>query len=124
MSVVRHRLRPEFLNRLDEVVLFTRLGRDQMTGLVRSQLAAVQAWVGAPESGPELVRDVDDAAVAWLAEAGYDPVYGARPLRRLIQTAIQTPLAGMLLAEDAKPGDIVRVVKGGEGVVLERVVRS
>jgi ATP-dependent Clp protease ATP-binding subunit ClpB len=124
MAVVRRALRPEFINRLDEIVLFNRLGKAQMTGIARNQLEHLQRWIGQPDVGPSLVLDVAEDALQWLAERGYDPVYGARPLKRLIQTQIQTPLAELLLAETIKHGDLVRVVRSKEGVGLERGVKN
>ncbi len=124
MAVVQRALRPEFINRLDEVVLFNRLGRDQMVGIARNQVQRLQAWVGQPEGGPSLTLDIDDAALQWLAERGYDPVYGARPLKRLLQTEVQNPLANLLLQEAIKPGDLVRVVRSQEGLTLERGVKN
>jgi ATP-dependent Clp protease ATP-binding subunit ClpB len=124
MAVVKRALRPEFLNRLDEIVLFNRLGRDQMVGIARNQLQRLQEWIGQPDVGPSLTLDVDDAALNWLAERGYDPVYGARPLKRLLQTQVQTPLAELLLAEQIKPGDLVRVVRTKKGIGLERGLKN
>jgi ATP-dependent Clp protease ATP-binding subunit ClpB len=124
MAVVKRALRPEFLNRLDEVVLFNRLGKAQMAGIARNQLERLQAWIGQPDVGPSLVLDVEEAALNWLAERGYDPVYGARPLKRLIQSQIQTPLAELLLAEKINSGDLVRVVLSKDGVELVRGVKN
>ena len=93
MNVVRASFRPEFINRLDEIILFNRLGRADMTGIVDIQLRRLHALL----ADREITLTLTDAAKAWLADAGYDPVYGARPLRRLIQRAVQDPLATLIL---------------------------
>ena len=94
MAVVRQAFKPEFLNRLDEVVMFDALGKDELAHIVDLQLAALRrsGWrrAGSPST-------VTEAARSWLADHGYDPAYGARPLRRLVQTAIGDPLARMLI---------------------------
>jgi ATP-dependent Clp protease ATP-binding subunit ClpB len=111
MEVVRRSFRPEFLNRLDEIILFNRLGRNEMKRIVDIQLQHLQKLLG----DRKIVLDVDDKAKAWLANTGYDPVYGARPLKRVIQRQIQNPLATMLLSGALKDGDTVRVtVKDGQ----------
>src|SRR3546814_2446787 len=89
MEAVRGHCRPEFLNRLDEILVFHRLGRDQMRGIVDIQLRRLRRLL----ADRKITIELDDAALAWLAEAGYDPVYGARPLKRVIQRALQNPLA-------------------------------
>jgi ATP-dependent Clp protease ATP-binding subunit ClpB len=93
MNTVRQAFRPEFLNRLDEIVLFHRLSRKNMTGIVAIQLKRLQALL----ADRKLELQLDDSAKEWLAEAGYDPVYGARPLKRVIQRELQNPLATLLL---------------------------
>ena len=93
MDEVRQAFRPEFLNRLDEILLFRRLSRDDMTGIVAIQLTRLQALL----AERKITLEVDDAARRWLADAGYDPVYGARPLKRVIQRELQNPLATELL---------------------------
>lgn len=105
MDTVRRAFRPEFLNRLDEIVLFHRLSRQHMTGIVAIQLKRLQALL----ADRKLELELDEAAKAWLADAGYDPIYGARPLKRVIQRELQNPLAGLLLEGAFKPGDIIRV---------------
>ena len=87
MALVRAAFRPEFLNRLDEIVLFHRLTRDHMSGIVRIQLARLRALL----EERDIVLELDGPARAWLANAGYDPVYGARPLKRVIQRNLQDP---------------------------------
>lgn len=114
MAVVRAAFRPEFLNRLDEILLFHRLSRDHMTAIVDIQLGHLQ----------ELLRErdiklhLDEAAKEWLADAGFDPVYGARPLKRVIQRSLQNPLAEMILAGEVADGESVMVTVGEEGLVI------
>ena len=111
MGVVTKAFRPEFLNRLDEILLFHRLGRAQMSSIVTIQLARLDQLL----ADRKIVITLDDAALAWLADAGYDPVYGARPLKRVIQRQIQNPLANLILAGQINDGDTVAVtVENGE----------
>ena len=114
MDAVRTHFRPEFLNRLDETIIFDRLGRGDMGGIVEIQLAKLAGRL----SGRKIVLDLDDAAKLWLAEEGYDPVFGARPLKRVLQRALQDPLAGMLLAGDLLEGDRIVVSAGPDGLVI------
>jgi len=114
MDAVRAHFRPEFLNRLDETIIFDRLGRGDMGGIVEIQLAKLAGRL----SGRKIVLDLDDAAKLWLAEEGYDPVFGARPLKRVLQRALQDPLAGMLLAGDLLEGDRIAVSAGPDGLVI------
>jgi ATP-dependent Clp protease ATP-binding subunit ClpB len=115
MNVVRQAFRPEFLNRLDEIVLFHRLSRRNMTGIVAIQLKRLQALL----ADRKLELQLDDRAKEWLAEAGYDPVYGARPLKRVIQRELQNPLASLLLEGRFKPGDVIRVSAEKEGLTID-----
>jgi ATP-dependent Clp protease ATP-binding subunit ClpB len=114
MEVVRGAFRPEFLNRLDEILLFHRLTRAHMTGIVAIQLERLKKMLG----DRKITLDLDAAAIAWLAEAGYDPVYGARPLKRVIQRELQNPLATMLLEGRIADGDTVRVGVGAKGLLI------
>jgi ATP-dependent Clp protease ATP-binding subunit ClpB len=114
MTVVRQAFRPEFLNRLDEIVLFHRLSRGNMTGIVAIQLKRLQALL----ADRKLELQLDEGAKEWLAEAGYDPVYGARPLKRVIQRELQNPLAGLILAGRIKDGDTVRVSASKLGLLI------
>jgi len=121
MDAVRAHFRPEFLNRLDETVIFDRLGREDMGGIVEIQMARLLKRLAARKIGLEL----DEPALKWLADEGYDPVFGARPLKRVIQRALQDPLAEMLLAGDIKDGDTVQVNAGSEGLLIgDRVSAS
>jgi len=112
MRAVRERFRPEFLNRLDEIVLFRRLGREDMGAIVDIQLDRLRRLL----DDRKIRIEVDDKARAWLAEAGYDPVYGARPLRRVIQRSLQDRLAQLLLEGKVKDSDLVRVSAGPDGL--------
>jgi len=114
MDAVRAHFRPEFLNRLDETIIFDRLGRADMDGIVDIQLARLQKRL----MGRKITLAFDDAAKTWLADEGYDPVFGARPLKRVIQRALQDPLAELLLSRDVKDGDTVAVSAGAEGLII------
>ena len=121
MEAVRAHFRPEFLNRLDETIIFDRLGRKDMAGIVEIQLKRLEKRLAARK----ITLDVDDAAKAWLAEEGYDPVFGARPLKRVIQRALQDPLAEMLLAGEILDGQTVTVRAGTDGLIIgEKVLGS
>lgn len=114
MNVVRSRFRPEFLNRLDEIVLFRRLARKDMTSIVDIQLGRLRSLL----ADRKIALDLDEKARAWLAETGYDPVYGARPLRRVIQRNLQDRLAGMLLEGTVLDGSRVEVTAGPDGLEI------
>ncbi|GFE49055.1 chaperone protein ClpB [Roseobacter cerasinus] len=121
MDAVRAHFRPEFLNRLDETIIFDRLNRDNMDGIVDIQMARLLKRL----AGRKIMLDLDAGARKWLADEGYDPVFGARPLKRVIQRALQDPLAEMLLAGDVKDGDSVTVTAGSEGLIIgDRVAAS
>jgi ATP-dependent Clp protease ATP-binding subunit ClpB len=120
MEVVRQAFRPEFLNRLDEILLFRRLSRADMTGIVAIQLRQLQKLL----EERKIILEVDDEARRWLAEAGYDPVYGARPLKRVIQRELQNPLALEILEGRIKDGDTVRVTASPLGLLLEPAPRE
>ena len=114
MDVVRSRFRPEFLNRLDEILLFHRLTREQMDAIVDIQLERLQKLL----VDRQIAVELDDAARTWLADAGYDPVYGARPLKRVIQRNVQDPLAELILQGRIADGETVKVSAGAEGLVI------
>ena len=105
MEMVRAAFRPEFLNRLDEILLFHRLTRQHMSGIVAIQLERLRKML----AGREITLEVDRDATEWLAETGYDPVYGARPLKRVIQRELQNPLATRILNGTVADGQTVRV---------------
>ena len=114
MEVVRRAFRPEFLNRLDEIILFNRLGRNEMKRIVDIQLQYLERLL----AERKISLEVDEDAKAWLADTGYDPVYGARPLKRVIQRQLQNPLAKMLLAGALKDGEAVQVsVQDGQLII-------
>jgi ATP-dependent Clp protease ATP-binding subunit ClpB len=114
MATVRQSFKPEFLNRLDEIVLFDALTRDDLARIVDLQLALLEKRLAARR----ITINVTDEARSWLAETGYDPAYGARPLRRLIQTAIGDPLARMLISGEVTDGSQVEVDRSADGLVL------
>ncbi len=125
LDVVRSHFKPEFLNRLDDVVVFRALGSEELTGIVDIQVAVLARRLAARR----LTLTVTDAAREWLALNGFDPVYGARPLRRLVQSAIGDQLARALLAGDIRDGDDVLVdwpadVAGVDGESGLRVTRA
>jgi ATP-dependent Clp protease ATP-binding subunit ClpB len=114
MEVVRAAFRPEFLNRLDEILLFHRLSREHMSAIVDIQLDRLAAMLADRKIGLE----VDDAARQWLGDQGYDPVYGARPLKRVIQRRLQNPLASLILEGRIQSGETVLVSAGAEGLII------
>ncbi len=114
MNVVRATFRPEFLNRLDEIILFNRLGAEQMRDIVEIQLRRLARLL----EERRITLEVTDAAKDWLAKAGYDPVYGARPLKRTIQRHLQDPLATMILEGKIKEGETVKVDANERGLVI------
>jgi ATP-dependent Clp protease ATP-binding subunit ClpB len=121
MELVRASFRPEFLNRLDEILLFRRLSRSDMRGIVDIQLARLQKLL----DDRKIVLDIDDKARNWLAETGYDPVYGARPLKRVIQRTLQNPLAEAVLAGRISDGETVPVrVRDGGLVIAGEVAQA
>lgn len=113
-EVLREHFRPEFLNRVDEVIIFNPLGREQLKVIVDIQLEGLRKRL--TERGIKL--ELTDAAKEIIAEEGYDPTYGARPLKRAIQRLIQDPLAKRMLAGEFKDGDTVRVDAGHEGTLM------
>jgi ATP-dependent Clp protease ATP-binding subunit ClpB len=118
MEEVRRAFRPEFLNRLDEILLFNRLSRADMGDIVDIQLERLRKLLEARK----LTLDVDAQARSWLANEGYDPVYGARPLKRVIQRSLQNPLAQLILEGEVHDGDTVKVtVRDGELSVAGRL---
>lgn len=120
MAEVRMHFRPEFLNRLDDIVLFNRLDQSVMRGIVRNQIARLQDLV----AGQQIGLDVDDKAADWLGERGYDPAYGARPLKRVIQSELQNRLATLILEGTLKPGDMVSATVKKGGLAVDKVARN
>ncbi len=114
MRAVRAHFRPEFLNRLDEIILFRRLQRADMAAIVKIQLERLRALLADRKIGLEL----DQAALEWLGNEGYDSTYGARPLKRVIQRSLQNPLAQMILEGAVGEGETVRVSANPDGLVI------
>ncbi|MCM5556406.1 ATP-dependent chaperone ClpB [Pleomorphomonas sp. JP5] len=117
MGVVRSAFRPEFLNRLDEIVLFHRLKRSEMGAIVDIQLKRLEALL----EDRKVTLTLDDSARTWLADKGYDPVYGARPLKRVIQRQLQDPLAERILAGHVRDGDTVAVTGGSDRLLFSEI---
>jgi ATP-dependent Clp protease ATP-binding subunit ClpB len=114
MGAVREHFRPEFLNRLDEIILFHRLSRGDMDRIVDIQIARLQKLL----ADRKIEIALDNKAREWLAQAGYDPVYGARPLKRVIQRRLQDPLAEMLLEGRIADGSSVTASAGKRGLTI------
>ena len=120
-EAVRQHFRPEFLNRLDEQIIFDRLNRADMDGIVTIQLKRLEKRL----ASRKITLDLDAEAKAWLADEGYDPVFGARPLKRVIQRHLQDPLAEMILAGDVMDGATVKISAGADGLIIgDRVSAS
>ena len=120
LGVVRATFRPEFLNRLDDIILFHRLRRDQMTAIVDIQMGRLLKLL----ADRKITLELDEKAKTWIANQGYDPAYGARPLKRVIQRSVQDPLANQILAGKVKDGDRVKITAKGEGLVVNGEVVS
>jgi ATP-dependent Clp protease ATP-binding subunit ClpB len=116
MGEVKSHFRPEFVNRIDEVVVFHALGEDQIKSIARIQLQVLKARLAKMEYG----LDVAESAVAELAKAGFDPVYGARPLKRAIQSELENPLAKAILEGRFAPRDTIRVDYRGSKMTFEK----
>jgi ATP-dependent Clp protease ATP-binding subunit ClpB len=116
MEVVRHHFRPEFLNRIDEIILFKRLGRAEMDDIVRIQLQRVEKLL----ADRRMAIALDAGALHWLGDRGYDPVYGARPLKRVIQKELVDPIARKLLAGELEDGAVIDVTSTGDGLAIGR----
>jgi ATP-dependent Clp protease ATP-binding subunit ClpC len=120
MGKVREAMRPEFLNRIDEIVLFQKLSQDEIAQIVRLMLGATIGRLSAREIGFEAT----DAAVAWLAEHGYEPEYGARPLRRLIQREVDDRIADLFVTGALGDGEAVQVDAVDGSLVVTPVARA
>lgn len=114
MDAVRAHFRPEFLNRLDETIIFDRLAREDMAGIVEIQMRRLHKRL----ASRNITLSLDEGALKWLADEGYDPVFGARPLKRVIQRALQDQLAEMILAGDVLDGSDVSVSAGADGLIV------
>ena len=115
MSVVRGHFRPEFLNRVDEIVLFHRLRREDMGAIVDIQMSRLARLL----EERKITIDLDPTGRQWLADRGYDPAYGARPLKRVIQKTVQDPLAERILAGRTHDGETVRISADREGLLID-----
>ncbi len=120
MEAVRRAFRPEFLNRLDETLIFRRLARADMAAIVDIQLGRLDALL----ADRNIKLNLDDDARAWLAERGYDPAYGARPLKRVIQRELQNKLASLILAGDILDGQTIRVGVGDGGLAIGTIAAN
>ncbi|MFZ3360962.1 MAG: AAA family ATPase, partial [Xanthobacteraceae bacterium] len=118
MAEVRGHFRPEFLNRIDEIILFHRLKRDQMAHIVDIQIERLQKLL----EDRKIAITLDARAREWLAEKGYDPAYGARPLKRVIQKFVQDPLAELILSGGIKDGEKVKISAGRDGLSFNGAV--
>ena len=116
MDVVRRHFRPEFLNRIDEIILFKRLGRAEMDNIVDIQLQRVEKLL----ADRRMSIVMDSNAKHWMADKGYDPVYGARPLKRVIQKELVDPIARKLLAGDLEDGSVIQVGASADGLEIGR----
>ncbi len=117
MEIVRAAFRPEFLNRVDEILLFHRLTREHMSAIVDLQLDRLAAMLAQRKIGLE----VDAGAKQWLGDQGYDPVYGARPLKRVIQRELQNAMASLILEGRIEGGEAVRVTAGADGLIIDGI---
>ena len=115
MDLLKASFRPEFLNRLDDIVLFKSLDKDQIAAIVRLQLADLRGRLAEQELGLELT----DAAIEWLADKGFDPVYGARPVKRAIQRGLETPIARKIVSGAVMPGATLHVKVAGAGLQID-----
>jgi len=114
MGVVRSHFRPEFLNRVDEIILFHRLRREDMGAIVDIQMKRLARLL----EDRKITIQLDERARAWLADKGYDPAYGARPLKRTIQKSVQDPLAELILSGEVGDGETVKIGAGPQGLVI------
>jgi len=112
MSAMRERFKPEFINRIDEFVIFNSLGPEQLRKIVKLELNRLQGRL----DDRRITLEIGEDALDYIADIGYDAIYGARPLKRTIQREIETPLSKKLIAGDAEEGDIVKI-----GVVNDRI---
>jgi ATP-dependent Clp protease ATP-binding subunit ClpB len=120
LEIVGGHFRPEFINRIDEIVVFHPLGRGEIRRIVDIQMDYLKARLGERELGLEL----DDAARDRLGEAGFDPVYGARPLKRAIQQQLENPLAQRILRGEFAPGDLIQVSAADGALSFAKVRRA
>lgn len=115
-EALRNHFRPEFLNRIDETIIFNALGEEQIAGIVKVQLKAIDARLKAKK----ISLDFSEAAIDWLAKRGYDPIYGARPLKRVIQAELLNPLSKQMISGQFKSGDSLKVDVSGQALVITK----
>ena len=115
MDAVRRHFRPEFINRIDEIVVFHRLQRDQMGAIVDIQIKRLQKLL----DDRKIVLELDTSARNWLAEKGYEPAYGARPLKRVIQKNVQDKLAEAILSGESRTEATVKITAGPDGIHID-----
>ncbi|MBP5485530.1 MAG: AAA family ATPase [Alphaproteobacteria bacterium] len=115
MNTVRKHFRPEFINRIDEIIFFNQLGKDVMADIVKIQLRGLRARLAARR----IELDVSDEAIKWLGENGYDPVFGARPLKRLITSMVEDKIADLILSDAINEGDTVHITTHGKELVVK-----
>ena len=115
MNAVRKQFRPEFINRIDEIIFFNQLGKDVMADIVKIQLRGLRARLAARR----IDLDVSDTAIKWLGEHGYDPVFGARPLKRLITSMVEDKIADLILSDAVGEGNTVHVTTHGKDLVVK-----
>ena len=115
-ELLKMSFRPEFLNRIDEIITFTRLDKKYIAEIVRNQIARVANRL----KDRRITLDVSDEAIDYIADIGYDPQFGARPLKRAIQNYIENPLAKEMLAGKYLEGDTIKVKKSGDGLIFEK----
>lgn len=120
MEAVKQNFRPEFINRIDEIILFARLGRAQMDAIVPIQLKRLESLL----KSRDITLELDEKAKTWIAERGYDPIYGARPLKRIIQKEIQDPLARLILSGSILDGSVVKASIGENGLIFNGIGAS
>ena len=120
MEIVGGHFRPEFINRVDDVVVFHPLGQSQIRSITDIQMQYLKVRLADRDLG----LNISDAALDFLGEAGYDPVYGARPLKRAIQTSVENPLAQQILSGRFVPGDTIVIDKSGSELGFEKLVSS
>ena len=115
MNAVRKQFRPEFINRIDEIIFFNQLGKDVMADIVKIQLRGLRSRLAARR----IDLDVSDTAIKWLGEHGYDPVFGARPLKRLITSMVEDKIADLILSDAVTEGNTVHVTTHGKDLVVK-----
>ena len=120
MEVLKRSFRPEFLNRIDETVIFNQLTKNDIGKIVEIQLHHLEKRL----ADRKITLAVSDKAKAFLAERGYDPLYGARPLKRTIQSELENPLAKAIISGKIKDGDTVIADKGDEGIVFKKSTKG